>query len=257
MPGTAAPRNGLGIDLAAASVFLDFDGTITSADSGVHLLERLAPPEWRAVDEEYRRGEIGSRVCLLDEWDLLSANLARDPARDEATLRATAREVGIDPDAAGLVVDLRAAGADVLVVSDGFGFYATEVAAALGVPVLTNTVDWSTGRLEFPHEDRCCACSSCGVCKQAPIKDARHAGRTTVLVGDGASDFKAALLADVVFAKGTLAEWCARHGIPFVAFDTLADVRTALLPSGSPGPPGASGSPGGAAADTGRPGMRT
>ena len=30
----------------------------------------------------------------------------------------------------------------------------------LGVPVLTNDVDWSTGRLEFPYEDRCCACST-------------------------------------------------------------------------------------------------
>jgi hypothetical protein len=36
-------------------------------------------------------------------------------------------------------------------------------------------------RLEFPHEDRCCACSSCGTCKQAPVKDARYRGRTTVL----------------------------------------------------------------------------
>ncbi|MFA5884496.1 MAG: HAD-IB family phosphatase [Acidimicrobiia bacterium] len=209
------------LDLATASVFLDFDGTITSVDSGVHLLERLASPEWRAVSDAYERGEIGSRVCLLDEWDLL------DP--DEVTLRAVAREVEVDPDAAALVADLRAAGADVLVVSDGFGFYATEVSAALGVPVLTNTVDWATGRLEFPHEDRCCACSSCGVCKQAPIKDAKYAGRTTVLVGDGASDYKAALLADVVFAKGTLAEWCTRHGIPFVPFATLAEVRAALV----------------------------
>ena len=216
------------IDLASASVFLDFDGTITTVDSGVHLLERLAPPEWRAVSDEYERGEIGSRVCLLDEWDLL------DP--DEATLRAVAREVGVDPDAAALVADLRAAGADVLVVSDGFGFYATEVSAALGVPVLTNTVDWATGRLEFPHEDRCCACSSCGVCKQAPIKDAKHAGRTTVLVGDGASDYKAALLADVVFAKGTLAEWCTRHGIAFVPFTTLADVRAGLVPGAAATP---------------------
>ena len=210
------------IDLASASVFLDFDGTMTAVDSGVHLLERLAPPAWQAVDEEYRSGEIGSRVCLLDEWDLLDA--------DEATLRAVAREVPVDPDAAGLVDDLRAAGAEVLVVSDGFGFYATEVSAALGVPVLTNAVDWVTGRLEFPHEDRCCACSSCGVCKQAPIKDAKHAGRTTVLIGDGASDYKAALLADVVFAKGALAHWCTRHGIPFVPFATLADVRAALGP---------------------------
>lgn len=210
-----------GLDLAQTTVFLDFDGTITLVDSGVHLLERLGAPGWREVDAEYVRGEIGSRVCLLDEWDLLP--------HDEAVLRAVAREVAIDPDAAGLVADLRAAGADVVVVSDGFGFYASEVAAALDVPVLTNAVDWGTGRLDFPHEDRCCACSSCGTCKQAPIKDAHHHGRTTVLVGDGASDYKAALLADMVFAKGNLAAWCAREGVPFTPFATLGDVRAALV----------------------------
>jgi 2-hydroxy-3-keto-5-methylthiopentenyl-1-phosphate phosphatase len=215
------------LDLAQTTVFLDFDGTITQEDTGVHLLERLAPPAWREVDAEYVRGEIGSRVCLLDEWDLLP--------HDEAVLRAALDDVQLDPDAGALVDDLRAAGAEVLIVSDGFGFYATEVAATLGVPVLTNAVDWSTGRLEFPHEDRCCACSSCGTCKQAPIKDARYRGRSTVLVGDGASDYKAALLADVVFAKGTLAEWCARQGVAFTPFTTLAEVRAALVPGPAAG----------------------
>ena len=85
--------------------------------------------------------------------------------------------------------------------------------------MLTNPVDFATGELVFPHEDRCCPCSTCGVCKQAPIKDARHAGATTVLVGDGTSDRKAALLADVVFAKGALAPWCARCGVPYVPFE--------------------------------------
>ena len=80
-----------------------------------------------------------------------------------------------------------------------------DACAPLGVDVLTNAVDFTTGELQFPHEDRCCPCSSCGVCKQAPIKDAQYRGQTTVLVGDGASDRKAALLADVVFAKGPLA----------------------------------------------------
>ena len=94
--------------------------------------------------------------------------------------------------------------------------------------MLTNSVDFATGELMFPHEDRCCPCSTCGVCKQAPIKDARHRGRDTVLVGDGISDRKAALLADVVFAKGSLAEWCVANGVPYVPFSTLDDVRYAL-----------------------------
>jgi 2,3-diketo-5-methylthio-1-phosphopentane phosphatase len=209
------------VDLTRASLFLDFDGTITTVDADVYLLERLAPPEWREIDEEFQRGEMGSRICLLDTWDLLTP--------DETAMRSVYREVPIDPDTPALLDALRAAGAEVMVVSDGFGFHAREVCAELGVPVLTNDVDWSTGRLEFPHEDRCCACSSCGVCKQAPIKDAKYHGRTTVLVGDGASDYKAALLADVVFAKGTLATWCARNGIRYVPYTTLRDVLDALV----------------------------
>jgi 2-hydroxy-3-keto-5-methylthiopentenyl-1-phosphate phosphatase len=139
--------------------------------------------------------------------------------------------VPIDPGAAPLVVALRAEGADVVVVSDGFGLPVDEFAREVGVPVFTNAVDWATGRLEFPNEDRCCACSSCGTCKQAPIKDARHRGRATVLVGDGASDRKAALLADVVFAKDGLAAWCAMNTVEFIAFETLDDVHRALVPA--------------------------
>jgi 2-hydroxy-3-keto-5-methylthiopentenyl-1-phosphate phosphatase len=210
------------LDLTATSVFLDFDGTISATDVGVHLLERLAGPGWRAVDAEYVAGEIGSRVCLLDEWDLLP--------RDADRLREVAAEVPLDPGTEPLVDALRAAGAEVCVVSDGFGFYATERLAHLGIPVVTNAVDWETGRLEFPHEDRCCACSSCGTCKQAPIKAASHRGRTTVLVGDGTSDRKAALLADVVFAKGALRRWCELNGVDHLPFETLADVHAALAP---------------------------
>jgi 2-hydroxy-3-keto-5-methylthiopentenyl-1-phosphate phosphatase len=208
-------------DLARTSVFLDFDGTVTEVDSGVHLLERLGDPSWRAVSAEYRSGLIGSRVCLLDEWDLLP--------HDETRLRAVAEEVPLDPGFASLVRALRGQGAEVTVVSDGFGFFAEDVCTRHDVPVLTNRVDWSTGELFFPHEDRCCPCTSCGVCKQAPVREARRRGRTTVLVGDGTSDRKAALLADVVFAKGDLARWCAVSDVAYRPFRVLADVQAALV----------------------------
>ena len=216
MPGPPVP-----LDLAATSVFLDFDGTISRGDVGVHLLERLGSPGWQEIDAEYEAGEIGSRVSVLDEWDLLP--------HDRDLLRRVAAEVPLDPDLDPLVAGLRAAGAEVSIVSDGFGFYAAEECGHLGIPILTNAVDWSTGTLEFPNEDRCCACSSCGTCKQAPIKDARHRGRATVMVGDGTSDRKAALVADLVFAKGPLARWCATNRVDFVPFETLGEVRATLL----------------------------
>ncbi len=135
----------------------------------------------------------------------------------------------LDPGFGPLVDAVRAAGAELTVVSDGFGFYVQDACAPLGVDVLTNAVDFATGELLFPHEDRCCPCSSCGVCKQAPIKDAAYRGQTTVLIGDGASDRKAALLADIVFAKGPLASWCAMSGVTCTPFDTLGDVHRMLF----------------------------
>jgi 2-hydroxy-3-keto-5-methylthiopentenyl-1-phosphate phosphatase len=212
----------LALDLSRTAVFLDYDGTITLRDVGQHLLARHAGDRWHQLHDDYDAGTIGSRECLVDQWDLVAA--------DEATLRATAAEVSVDPGFAPLAQALRDAGAELTVVSDGFGFYAEELCRGIGVPVLTNRVDWSTGTLEFPHEDRCCPCATCGVCKQAPIKDAHQAGRTAVLIGDGTSDRKAALLADVVFAKDTLAAWCDRYDVPYLGFTHLADVQRALIP---------------------------
>jgi 2,3-diketo-5-methylthio-1-phosphopentane phosphatase len=208
------------LDLASTSVFLDFDGTVTLVDTGVHLLQRFVPESWRDLDDAYARGLIGSRECLAREWELLP--------HDEGQLRAAAREVDIDPDFGTLVACLSAAGAEVTVVSDGLGFLAEEVCGAIGVPLLTNRVDFATGELSFPNIDACCACSSCGTCKQAPIRAADRRGRTTVFVGDGTSDRKAALLADVLFAKGRLAEWCDDFGQPYQPFERLAEVRHAL-----------------------------
>jgi 2-hydroxy-3-keto-5-methylthiopentenyl-1-phosphate phosphatase len=211
------------VDLARTSVFLDFDGTITTQDVGVHVLSRAAPEEWRAIDEQFRHGVIDSRECILDEWDLVEG--------DETTLRAIAAEVALDPGVGPLVDALRAAGAELTVVSDGFGFYVEEAVRPFGVDVLTNAVDFTTRELLFPNEDRCCPCASCGTCKQAPIKDAHHRGQTTMLIGDGASDRKAALLADVVFAKDALASWCGGFGVEYIPFDTLTDVQRMLFPS--------------------------
>ncbi|MGN6472319.1 MAG: HAD-IB family phosphatase [Mycobacteriales bacterium] len=199
-----------------ASVFLDFDGTVTTYDTGLHLLERLARDEWRAIEDRYLSGEIGSRECMRLQWQLLP--------RDRGLIEAVAREVPLDPDFITLLDALRVAGAQVTILSDGYGFRAQEVASAAGVPVLTNSIDWDAFEVVFPFGDALCPCAACGTCKQAPIRAAQQRGSTTILIGDGASDAKAAEIADVVYAKASLATWCEQAGLSHHRFTNLGDL---------------------------------
>ena len=212
------------IDLARTAVFLDFDGTISAADTCVHLLDRLAPPEWHRIEAQYLAGEIGSREGLRAEWAMLRGG--------EAERRAVASEVTLDAGIDALVGALRASGAEVMVVSDGYGFYLEDQIghlAGLGVVNVTSAVDWETLELQFPNADEKCVCAECGTCKRRPIAEAHARGLLTVLVGDGASDRRAAEVADIVFAKDGLAQWCLAAGVDFVPFTCLDDVRLALI----------------------------
>lgn len=71
---------------------------------------------------------IGSRERLQRQWDLI-------PDRDEERLRRIVREVPLDPGFPVLLRVLRAAGAEIVVLSDGYGFYAEEAGyPGLGSP---------------------------------------------------------------------------------------------------------------------------
>lgn len=214
------------IDLANTAVFFDFDGTISTTDVGVYLLDKLADGDWRVFDDDYGAGKIGSRECMQKQWACIPDSV------DEATRHAVAAEVPLDPAFGPLVDGLRAAGAEITVVSDGFGYYVHDRIDPFGVPVFTNEIDFTTNTVGFPNADPACAdCTACGTCKPGVMR-ARSHGRTTVFVGDGTSDRYAARAADVVFATAALARWCTDEGIAHTHFDTLSDVAAVLLSRG-------------------------
>lgn len=215
-------RRMMPLDLYSTTVFLDFDGTITQLDSCLHLLNRTAGDSWRAVEDLWVSGAIGSRECLQRQWELI-------PNRDEQELRRIVREVDLDPGFPALVQCLRTSGAEVVVLSDGYGFYAEEICAAQDLALISNHIDWQDWSVKFPAISASCECPGCGTCKPAAIRAAQRDGRATVLVGDGASDRRGAGVADWVFAKADLAQWCHVAGVQYHRFASLADVMNALV----------------------------
>jgi 2-hydroxy-3-keto-5-methylthiopentenyl-1-phosphate phosphatase len=201
---------------------IDFDGTIALEDTTDMLLDRRAEPAWLDVEKEWAAGRIGSRECLAQQAALIRAT----PEELEFALQ----DVAIDPDFTRFVAAATRIGSTMQIVSDGFDRCIRPVLkrADIDLPLTSNRLrpvgenHWAA---EFPAYATDCKATS-GVCKC----QAARTERMLVLIGDGRSDFCLASRADVVLAKGKLADHCAENQLPFTAVNSFADVLDWLQP---------------------------
>jgi 2,3-diketo-5-methylthio-1-phosphopentane phosphatase len=205
--------------IPVGAILVDFDGTACAHDAAEHLLERFAHRDWRALDEAWIRGEMGSR-------EVVGAQAAMLAAPTEELIAFALSHCPIDPTFPPFVAWARERGVPVTIVSDGFGFYIEPLLGAAGVrdlPVITNT--WAEGGISFEHGQG--ECVGCGTCKMRAVVEARVAG-PVAFVGEGPSDRYGALYADITFAKDELIDLCRRDGVAFAPWTTFDDVRQAL-----------------------------
>lgn len=208
---------------APVSFLIDYDGTISRADASNAILDRHTVDDtWLERDRLYEAGLIGSRDLL--DWD---TTLLPD---DEAALYATAMEQPEDGTFPAFVETARRWGADIEVVSDGFGWYVPAALERVGVrdlAVASARMRFRTGsghpEITFPAGHP--ACFVCGTCKRERVREHHRRGHVVVYIGDGTSDRYGAAHAELIFAKGRLAEWCEADGWPHIrwsAFDEIA-----------------------------------
>ncbi len=205
-------------------LFFDFDNTLTEGDVLDALIEAYSPNDaWREWEEAWAQGRIPASECLRLQIENL-----RVPA--DALFRHLAG-VRVDPAFADIAAWARRHDAPLGIVSDSFHPFIAHVLRCNGidgVAIFANGLEFGEGgRLipRFPFHDP-------AVTRSANAK-ARHLApyrgrRPIVFAGDGRSDLDAALAADVVFAKSSLAEDLAARGAPFRPFDTLAPVLAFL-----------------------------
>ncbi len=207
----------------ALEVLCDFDGTVALADTVDLLLERLADPAWRTLEQRWVRGEIDSRACMAGQIPLIRGGWA--------AMRRILDDVQIDPTFAGFTTWCRRRGIRLRIVSGGIDRVIRHMLARERITVediWAPRLMERDGRLAlaFPPSTSRARCGStfckCGLfarTKRQPIR---------VLVGDGRSDFCCAHVADRVFARARLRTYCRAQAIASLPFADFADIRRNL-----------------------------
>lgn len=210
-------------------LYIDFDGTISAADTTDMILESFALPEWQVAEAAWERGEIGSRECMAQQVSCLRVT--------PAELARMAADIPVDPGFAGFIDLCRRWNMPFTILSDGLDVVARMVLDRLGItaPILSNRMESLGGdrwQLAFPYADAKCL-TRAGNCKCASLEAEQRRGAPAILIGDGRSDFCGAGAADQVFAKGRLATYCRDNRIAHVPFDNFTEL-TDLFRTGLP-----------------------
>ncbi|MCX7169522.1 MAG: HAD-IB family phosphatase [Proteobacteria bacterium] len=214
---------------------IDFDGTLSVRDTVDTLLAKFAAPEWEDIEQQWLAGEISAVECMQRQIGLVKA--------DHVTLESFFR--GIQLDASFLPFHLHvSAFADIAIVSDGLD-HAINISMRHAVfpqlPVYANHLNFVPDgiSISFPYLNQDCTDGN-GVCKCAVARDlVQECGGPVVLIGDGKSDACLARHAEVVFAKGSLVDYCEQQGIAYHPFQSFADVLARVKKWPREGPPGA------------------
>lgn len=204
-------------------IFSDFDGTITERDTLIFLTTNLGGGAQlvEAIGRLIRAGQL-----TLSEGIAAEMRSIRRPFADaERLLR---EKVRIDPGFVPFARWCEEQQIPLTILSAGFH----------------QLIDLFIRREEFPHleilantlrpnEEAGWQCvfrdkTADGHDKSAPLRQARARGEHTIFIGDGLSDRAAAEVADQVFAKHSLAEYCRERGIPCREYQTFDDVLQQL-----------------------------
>jgi len=204
-------------------LFFDFDNTLTQGDVLDDLIERHSPNEaWRDWENAWAKGDLPARDCLRLQVE--NMRVSRKRLLDDVA------QVRIDPAFVEIVDWAKRHEVGVQIVSDSFLpliRHMLQANGVAGVPVFANDLRFAPDdRLlpSFPFYDAACTCSANAKAHHlAPYADNR-----ILFAGDGHSDLDAALAADVVFAKATLANELDARGVAFYPFDSLEPVLAFL-----------------------------
>jgi 2-hydroxy-3-keto-5-methylthiopentenyl-1-phosphate phosphatase len=207
-------------------IFVDYDGTITDQD-GFDALVRFVAGDgpWKAIEDRLDRDEISVREALREQAHFIAFSL------DEAA-QVLHERVPFDTSFAEFVAWARAHDIPLTIVSSGVDELIARGLQRHGlsdVPVIANSVVRDAqGRWVMRFRDPV----PNGTDKAALVRAARERGARTIFIGDGRSDFEAALQADVRFAKrgAGLARFLEQKKVAFSTFSSFHEILAQWAP---------------------------
>ena len=203
------------------TIFCDFDGTITEIDTAEIIVDRFSSEDWRKDDQLFVEGKISLEECIQRQFSPIRATEDEMvSAVDYIVVRRGFRE---------LVDYTRRKKIGLVIVSAGMDFVIKRKLEGMdgGLKIISpETKSTPNGlRVTFPQID-----GQGADFKAKLLNNAKAKGESVYYIGDGESDFSAALEANFVYAvkDSRLASFCRQKNLAFKEFKDFAEIVSNL-----------------------------
>ena len=203
------------------AVFSDFDGTIAHPDTINLLAETHGGLEFRRdISQKIASGKISLREGIAAEVASIQGSLYE-------VLDFLRQRVKIDKSFPTFAHWCLRQGVPLTILSAGIKDVIKQLLVPYGldhIQLLANPLEIIDNRWTLHFLDD----TPWGHDKAASLVQAKSQGYVTAFLGDGLSDTRAADQANLVFARGKLAQICQDKQMPFIPFDDFSEVDVSI-----------------------------
>jgi len=204
-------------------IFVDFDGTISINDVTDEIFKIFGD------HQKFITAFLNKEITIFDYWREFVRIL---PNNLDEYLMEFYKEQPIDPYFKEFVNYCNNLNIPITIVTDNFDFLIKkyfEFNQMEELHFFSNTLLIENDKFvpEFTYANEGCGGFS-AVCKRNIVLENTTDDQICIYIGDGFSDYAAAEVSDIIFAKSTLAKFCAENRLPHHNWKTFFDIRRIL-----------------------------
>lgn len=211
------------------AVLVDFDGTITEVDTNVKLINTFAKEERKKIKKMQREGKVDLLTSIRLQYKHIKLT-------EEEYVDFILNEINITEGFVEFYNNIKNHNIPFAIVSGGFE---NGIKPFLKKHGITN-VDIFANKLifddrdidiEFYDEDEKCEFSlePCGNCKVKHYENYKKDNEQVIFVGDGWTDKCVSRVADIIFAKEELLDYCRENNIQCIPWEDFNDINKILF----------------------------
>lgn len=198
----------------------DFDGTLTEKDFYKIITDTYLKEKAEPLYKAWRNKEIKD----VDYLGFVFKNIDRN----ETDILKDIMGISFDPYAKEFIENIRAAKGDFIIVSAGTSYYIDKILAEYNienVEVYSNAGIFKENGIHFNIDSKSEYYSEIyGIDKFLVVKKLKEKYKKVFYAGDSGPDLKAALIADVVFARGELIDMLEANKKEYIKFNNFSEI---------------------------------